>query len=104
LHQIDSSNTKKKGGTILGLGIFKAILQMHGGRIWVESHLGKSSTFRSEFPVDVTNETLAWRPKASAHGASGRCRRPSPEAKRCAAKADPRRWEGSAGNPAAVRI
>jgi signal transduction histidine kinase len=49
--QADSSITKKKGGTGLGLSIARHIIEMHGGRIWVESSIRKGATFLFTVPV-----------------------------------------------------
>jgi signal transduction histidine kinase len=51
--QADNSATKKKGGTGLGLSISRRIVELHGGKLWVESELGKGSVFQFSLPVQV---------------------------------------------------
>ena len=63
--QVDSSTTRKTGGTGLGLPISRHLIELHGGRLWAESTgiLGEGSSFIIELPVEAPYEDGNLTPK-----------------------------------------
>ena len=66
--QVDSSSSRRKGGTGLGLAITKAIVEQHGGRIFVDSELNKGTRFSFTMPAATPEEAAAVAPAAPNRG------------------------------------
>jgi CheY-like chemotaxis protein len=60
--QVDSSSSRRKGGTGLGLAITRAIVEQHGGRIFVDSELKKGTRFSFTLPAATELEAAAVAP------------------------------------------
>jgi two-component system phosphate regulon sensor histidine kinase PhoR len=55
-HRVDNRDTREIGGTGIGLFLVKALVEMHGGKIWIESEVGKGSTFWFTLPTTQPEE------------------------------------------------
>ncbi len=64
-HRVDNRDTRTIGGTGIGLFLVKHLVEIHGGKMWIDSEVGKGSTFHFSLPTtqpdEITGENLSQR-------------------------------------------
>ena len=68
--QVDGMPRRRHQGAGLGLAISRRFVEMHGGRIWVESYVGRGSTFRFSLPLARPEGATAGQPYGASRTAS----------------------------------
>ncbi len=68
-YRVDVARSREAGGTGLGLAIAKHLVEVHGGRLWVDSEIGQGSQFHFSVPLFDTEHPA---PRSSSGGVAGR--------------------------------
>ncbi len=70
--QVDSSSSRRKGGTGLGLAITKALVEQHGGRIFVDSEVNRGTRFSFTLPTASAEDAVSLAPVSANTDGSAR--------------------------------